>query len=58
MKALLFKSKAALRYWTRSVFVHVHSMWVKKSKVIAVKPEESKNEKTIHFTLPSAIQGG
>lgn len=59
MKALLFKSKAALkvRYWARSLFDNVHSVCVKESKVI-VKPEENEDEKTIHLTLPSAIQGG
>lgn len=60
MKALLFKSKAALkvRYWARSLFDNVHSVCVKESKVILVKPEENEDEKTIHLTLPSAIQGG
>ena len=59
MKALLFKSKAALkvRYWARSLFDNVHSVCVKESKVI-VKREENEDEKTIHLTLPSAIQGG
>lgn len=49
MKALLFKSKAALniRYWARSLLVTVHSVCVKESKVIWTwwKPEKNENKK-------------
>lgn len=36
--------------------MNVHSVCVKESKVILGKPEESENEKTVHLTLPSAVQ--